>query len=130
MGGFMSGQKLVVWPGRECFTDLRKLSTASPLNGRPQKERYRDMRKYLMMIMALGALAALTVAGFARAAGSTEEVTVGNLKFKAGGSFSPKALSKTQQTPIALTAEGKISTVNGEHPPALKEALVETDKNG
>lgn len=88
------------------------------------------MRKYLTMTMALGVLVALTVAGLASAAGSTEEVTVGNLKFKAGGSFSPKALSKTQQTPIALTAEGKISTVNGEHPPALKEALVETDKNG
>jgi hypothetical protein len=88
------------------------------------------MRKYLTMTMALGVLVALTVAGLASAAGNTEEVTVGNLKFKAGGSFSPKALSKTKQTPIALTAEGKISTVNGEHPPALKEALIETDKNG
>lgn len=110
--------------------DSRKLSTASPGDGWPQKERYRDMRKYLTLTMALGALIALTVVGFASAAGSTEEVTVGNLKFKAGGSFSPKALPKSTLAPITLTAEGKISTLNGEHPPALKEALVETDKNG
>jgi hypothetical protein len=88
------------------------------------------MRKYLMLTAALGALVALTVASLAFAAGSKEEVTVGTLKFSAGGSFSPKALSKTKQTPIALTAEGKISTTDGSHPPALKEALVETDKNG
>jgi hypothetical protein len=88
------------------------------------------MRKYLTLIAALGALVALTVAGLASAAGNTEEVTVGNLKFKAGGTFSPKSLSKTKQTPIALTAEGKISTTDGTHPPALKEALIETDKNG
>jgi hypothetical protein len=94
------------------------------------KERYTDMRKYLMMIMALGALAALTVAGLASAAGSKEEVVVGNLKFSAGGTFSPKALPKKTLAPIALTAEGKISTLDGTHPPALKEALIETDKNG
>jgi hypothetical protein len=32
--------------------------------------------------------------------------------------------------PIALSTEGKIKTVDGTHPPALKEALIETDKNG
>ena len=88
------------------------------------------MRKYLTWTIALGALIALTVAGLASAAGSKEEVVVGNLKFSAGGSFSPKVLPKNKLAPIALTAEGKISTLDGTHPPALKEALVETDKNG
>jgi hypothetical protein len=87
------------------------------------------MHKYLKITIALGALLALIVAGVASGAGK-EEVVVGNLKFSAGGSFSPKALSKTKQTPIALTAEGKISTLDGTHPPALKEVVVETDKNG
>lgn len=87
------------------------------------------MRKYLKITIALGALLALTVAGIASGAGK-EEVVVGNLKFSAGGSFSPKALPKNTLAPIALTAEGKISTLDGTHPPALKEALVETDKNG
>lgn len=87
------------------------------------------MRKYLKITIALGALLALTVAGIASGAGK-EEVTVGNLKFQAGGSFSPKTLSKTKLTPITLSAEGKISTLDGTHPPALKEVLLETDKNG
>jgi hypothetical protein len=88
------------------------------------------MRKHLKLTLALAAMVALSVAGLAMAAGSKEEVTVGNLKVKTGGGFSPKTLSKTKQTPIALTAEGHISTLDGTHPPAVKEVLIETDKNG
>ncbi len=84
------------------------------------------MRKYLMVTMALGALIAVSVAGVS----SAEKVTVGNLEFEAEGQFQPKALPKKTLAPIALTAEGKISTKDGTHPPALKEVLLETDKNG
>jgi len=84
------------------------------------------MRKYLMVTMALGALLAVSVAGVSTA----ETVTVGNLKFSADGGFSPKTLPKKTLAPISLTAEGKISTLDGTHPPALKEFLLETDKNG
>lgn len=84
------------------------------------------MRKYLMIIMALGALIAASVASISTA----ETVTVGNLKFTADGNFSPKVLPKKTLAPIALTAEGKIETLDGTHPPALKEVLLETDKNG
>ena len=84
------------------------------------------MRKYLMLTMALGALIAVSVAGIS----SATTVTVGNLKFKAEGKFVPKALPKKTLAPIALTAEGAISTLDGTHPPALKEVLLETDKNG
>lgn len=84
------------------------------------------MRKYLMLTMALGALLAVSVAGMSAA----ETVTVGNLKFTADGGFSPKTLPKRTLAPIALTAKGKIETLDGTHPPALKEVLLETDKNG
>lgn len=84
------------------------------------------MRKYLIVTMALGALLAVSVAGMSAA----ETVTVGNLKFTADGGFSPKTLPKKTLAPIALTAEGKIETLDGTHPPALKEVLLETDKNG
>jgi hypothetical protein len=84
------------------------------------------MRKYLMLTMALGALIAVSVAGIS----SATTVTVGNLKFKAEGNFSPKSLPKKTLAPIGLTAEGAISTTDGTHPPALKEVLLETDKNG
>jgi hypothetical protein len=91
------------------------------------------MRKYLTLITAVGALVALTVVGIATAApkpNQPSEVTVGNLKLRFNGGFSPKTLSKTKLTPIALSAEGQISTLDGSHPPALKEFLLETDKNG
>jgi hypothetical protein len=91
------------------------------------------MRKYLLLTMALGALIALTVAGIASGAAKPNKpstVRVGNLELTFNGGFSPKALPKKTLAPIALTAEGKIKTIDGTHPPALKEAVVETDKNG
>lgn len=89
------------------------------------------MRKYLLLTMALAGLIAVSVTGIATAGGkATEKFQIGNLIFEGGGSFAPKKLSKTKLTPIALSVEGKISTTDGSHPPPLKEAIVETDKNG
>jgi hypothetical protein len=89
------------------------------------------MRKYLVLTLALGALIAVSVAGIASAGNNTPvTVQVGNLKLTFNGGFSPQALPKKTLAPIALTAEGKIQTLDGTHPPALKEFLLETDKNG
>jgi hypothetical protein len=90
------------------------------------------MRKYLLLTLALGALIAVSVTGIAVAGGGNTPVTVraGNLELTFNGGFSPKALPKKTLAPIALTAEGKIKTIDGTHPPALKEFLLETDKNG
>jgi hypothetical protein len=89
------------------------------------------MRKYLMLTMALGALIAVSVAGVAMA-GNNSPVTVkaGNLEVTYNGGFSPTTLSKKKLTPITFNASGSIKTLDGTHPPALKEAIVETDKNG
>lgn len=87
------------------------------------------MRKHLTLILALGALIALSVAGLASAEKPTV-VRAGNLILTLNGGFSPKALSKTKQTPIAFSGSGKIATVDGTHPPALESVVVETDKNG
>ena len=57
-------------------------------------------------------------------------VEAGNLVFTFNGGFKPKALPKKQMAPITLMAQGKIQTKDGTHPPAIKEAIVETDKNG
>ncbi|HET7445624.1 MAG TPA: hypothetical protein VFJ57_13305 [Solirubrobacterales bacterium] len=80
--------------------------------------------------VVVAVLAAL--AGIAGAAGKNKpvKVIVGNIELTANGGFTPEALSKTKQTPIAFFAEGKIRTLDGTHPPALKEFIVETDKNG
>jgi hypothetical protein len=81
------------------------------------------------LIAALVVFAALLIAGIA---GAEKPVTVrsGNLELTFNGGFTPKALSKTKLTPIKLAASGEIKTVDGTHPPALKEFIVETDKNG
>jgi hypothetical protein len=89
------------------------------------------MRKYLSLTMALAALIAVSVAGIATGA-NNKPVTVeaGNLVFTFNGGFNPTKLPKNKLAPITLTASGKISTKDGTHPPALKETIVETDKNG
>jgi hypothetical protein len=87
------------------------------------------MRKYLVVTMALGAMIALTVGGIATAE-KPVKVRAGNLALTFNGGFTPKALSRTTPTPITLNVSGKIATVDGTHPPALKEFILETDKNG
>ena len=87
------------------------------------------MRKYLLIITAVAALVAVSVAGVATAE-KPVKVRAGNLELTFNGGFTPKALSKTKQTPIGIAVEGTIATIDGSHPPALKEFVVETDKNG
>jgi hypothetical protein len=94
------------------------------------------MRRALLLSMALGALVAVSVAGIATAGkgnsikGKPVKVISGNIELIANGGFSPTTLSKTKPTPIGLGVEGQINTLDGKHPPALKEVQVETDKNG
>lgn len=90
--------------------------------------RYR--RKLLISAVGLALLGALSLATVALA-GANKPVTVrvGNLEFTANGGFTPTALPKKTLAPIAFSAEGKIKTLDGTHVPALKEVLVEADKN-
>lgn len=95
----------------------------------PQRREIEHMRKHLITTLALGAALAVAFAGIATAEKPTI-VQVGNLKLTLNGSFTPKKLSKNKPTPITLNISGKIDTVDGKHAPALKEVVVETDKNG
>ena len=89
------------------------------------------MRKYLALVMAVSALLAVAAVGIATAAGGETPVTVkvGNLEVTANGGFSPTAISKTKQTPIELKASGEVKEADGSHPPAVRELLIEGDKN-
>lgn len=89
------------------------------------------MRKRLITTLALGAALAVVVTGIAIAASSKPVVVqAGNLKITVDGDFSPKALPKSKMAGITLNISGKLETLDGKHPPALKEFVVETDKNG
>jgi hypothetical protein len=89
------------------------------------------MRKYVALILAVGALVAITAVGVAAAAGGETPVTVkvGNLEVTANGGFSPTTISKTKQTPIELKASGEVTEADGSHPPAVRELIIEGDKN-
>jgi hypothetical protein len=86
------------------------------------------MRKRLVLTLALGAVVALVVGGIAVAAKPTV-IQVGNLKLTFNGGFTPTALPKSKLSPINLNVSGKIQTTDGKHPPALKEFILEADRN-
>ena len=93
------------------------------------RRRHRASKRALI-VAALAGLVALGIATAALGAGEGPvTVQVGNLKFTADGGFTPKALSKKTPEPISLNVEGKIATTDGTHPPALKEVIIEGDKN-
>ncbi len=47
----------------------------------------------------------------------------------ANGSFTPRALPRTHNAPVALSASVKISTVSGAPPPALQTVILEFDRH-
>lgn len=88
------------------------------------------MRRYLLRLTALAALAMLIAAAAAIAGNQTPvKVIAGNLELTFNGGLTPTAVSKTKLTPVSLNVSGKIRTVNGDHPPAMKEFILEADKN-
>lgn len=87
------------------------------------------MRKHLLIITALGALIALTVASVGMAAKAKDTIVkAGNLEVVIDGSsgLTPSALSKTKYTPVAFTAAGSFRNLDGSQPPALKEVTLDT----
>ncbi|MDX6609311.1 MAG: hypothetical protein QOF85_1236 [Solirubrobacterales bacterium] len=71
------------------------------------------------------------IAGIAIAKGEKPfVVTLGNLRITGNGTFSPTTLPKNKLAPITLNVSGKVETLDHTHPPALKELVVEADKNG
>lgn len=86
------------------------------------------MRKRLTWTLTLGAIAAMAFAAVAIAAKPTV-IRAGNLIVTVNGDFAPKKLSKTKLTPIKTNISGQIKTVDGKHPPALREVVAEFDKN-
>lgn len=80
----------------------------------------------VVVALVAGSLAAAAIAS------SDKPVTVkvGNLELTVNGGVSPNALSKKTLEPISLKVSGKIANSDGSRPPALIEAIVDTDKNG
>jgi hypothetical protein len=83
------------------------------------------MRRRLA-ITPLLALLALSAAGLARG----ELAQKGNLRISFDGGFAPRSLPRARLAPVTVTLDGRISTTDGTHPPALRRLEVAVNRNG
>ncbi|MEX2448312.1 MAG: hypothetical protein WD404_06165 [Solirubrobacterales bacterium] len=89
-----------------------------------------DVRKKLISVLALAAVVALGVAGVASAVKLTSTtVRAGNLSVTFGGGIHQGTLPKHKFAPFQHTIFGKIKTTDGTHPSALREVIIDVDKD-
>jgi hypothetical protein len=84
------------------------------------------MRKQLIRATVLGAGFALIVAASALA--KPEVAQVGNLFLRDNGGILPFKLPKHEQVPISGYINAQIGTVDGSHPPAIRNVAVDFDR--
>lgn len=85
------------------------------------------MRKKLLVALALSAVLALAVTSVASAVKIT--LRAGNLITTFGGTVSPTGMPKKRFTPVKTRVFGNIRTSDGSHPSALREVVVDIDKD-
>jgi hypothetical protein len=85
------------------------------------------MRRTVAAAVALALVLAGLVVGVAGAGQTT--VRVGNLVVSASPDISPRELSKTVPSPVALLAAGGVATTDGSHPPAPQTVMIEEDRH-
>jgi hypothetical protein len=89
------------------------------------------MRRHWFGILVLAATIVLVAAPLADAVGEKPIVVrAGNLILTFNGSASPNALPRSGLAPLTLHASGRIATVDGSQPPALREFILDTGKTG
>ena len=87
------------------------------------------MRRHLLAALAAGAALALAAVGIASAEKPTV-VQAGNSLPVIGGGFAPKALPrKGRPAPLTLGLSARVTTVEGEVPPTLREVSLELDRH-
>jgi hypothetical protein len=89
------------------------------------------MRKRAICALA-AAVAAGAVWAAVAAAGSEKPVVVraGNVILTVNGNASPTALPRHELAPVSFHASGRIASVDGSHPPALREVVLDAGKAG
>jgi hypothetical protein len=87
------------------------------------------MRRALLSALAVGMAIAVVAVGIAAAGDPPTVVREGNLILRLNGGVTPKTLPKHEFVPLGFYASGSFSTVDGSHPPALNEAVFDSDKD-
>lgn len=83
--------------------------------------------KWKIAVGTILLLIALSVS--ALAADKPVTVRAGNLELTFDGGLTPKALPRARLTPVGFSGSGAIGTIDGTHPPALREFELETDRH-
>lgn len=81
-----------------------------------------------LLIFNVSLIMLFVVAAVASAEWTT--VKVGNLILRVEGKISPGVYPRDEFAPASFRTRGQIATADGNHPPALREAIVYIDKNG
>lgn len=90
------------------------------------------MRRQLRWAVGIGIAAIAVAGGLAVAARPNDQpvvVRAGNMVVELNGGVTPKALPRKELAPMGFYASGSIHTVDGTHPPALKESVFDSDKD-
>lgn len=88
------------------------------------------MRRKSTLALALSAVLVLGVTGVANAVKlSRTTVQAGNLRIAFGGGIHQGTLPKHRFSPFKHTIFGKIKTTDGTHPSALREVVIDVDKD-
>ena len=85
------------------------------------------MKKNAIRLVLLGALVMVSAATVAEAAKIT--IRAGNIVFTVGGNVSPSKLPKGKLASVKTTIFGVIRTSDGTHPSAMRETVVDIDKD-
>jgi hypothetical protein len=88
-----------------------------------------EMKKQIRGASALVALVALGATSAALGASPATVVRAGNMVLRLNGGVTPQALPKHEYAPLEVHASGTLTTTDGTHPPALEEAVLDTDKD-
>lgn len=79
--------------------------------------------------LAIASLLALLVLGGAAVA-QGELTQKGDLRISFDGGFAPRSLPRDRPVPVTVTLQGRISTTDGTHPPALQRFEVAVNRHG
>ncbi|HET8565748.1 MAG TPA: hypothetical protein VFL77_04650 [Solirubrobacterales bacterium] len=88
------------------------------------------MRKRVVLTIALVMALCAAVAGRVLADDAPISVRSGNIKMSIQATGWPGTLPKDRFIPVAFLTAGDISTVDGSHPPALEEVIVDIGSSG
>ncbi len=87
------------------------------------------MRKGLISVLVVIAASLCTVTAGGAVSCTLSYCEGASLVPSFGGSIAPKGLSRHRYAPVTASIFGKIKTTDGTHPPALREAVVDIDKD-